>query len=140
LPAGFVGVRIGRRNAMLLGFAVMTACLLALDRVTQIEHVVPLLALASASWTFPTVNAYPLFIEPVPRHRRGLLASLFLLCLALGGAIGDPLNGRIFDLLDGYRALFLLMACYTALAFVAVLLVPRGAGEAESGPDAASRT
>jgi predicted MFS family arabinose efflux permease len=55
--------------------------------------------------------------------------------MALGGAIGDPLNGRIFDLLAGYRALFLLMACYTALAFLAVLLVPRGVGEADTGPD-----
>lgn len=136
LPAGFIGVRIGRRNAMLVGFAVLTACLLALDRVTQIAHAVPLLALASASWTFPTVNAYPLFVEPVPRQRRGVLASLFLLCLALGGAIGDPLNGLLFDLLDGYRALFLLMACYTALAFVTVLFVSRGAGEADTGPDA----
>ena len=138
LPAGFVGVRIGRRNAMVLGFAVLTCCLLALDRVTQMAHAVPLLALASASWTFPTVNAYPLFIEPVPRHLRGLLASLFLLCLALGGAVGDPLNGRLFDLLDGYRALFLVMAGYATLALVAVLFVPRGAGEAESGPDGAS--
>ena len=135
LPAGFIGVRIGRRNAMLVGFAVMAACLVALDRVTQIAHAVPLLALASASWTLPTVNAYPLFVEPVPRHRRGVLASLFLLCMALGGAIGDPLNGRFFDLLGGYRALFLLMACYTALAFVAVLFVPRGSGEADTGPD-----
>jgi hypothetical protein len=56
--------------------------------------------------------------------------------MALGGAIGDPLNGRLFDLLDGYRALFILMACYTALAFVAVFFVPRGAGEADTGPDA----
>ena len=135
LPAGFVGVRIGRRNAMLVGFAVMAACLFALDRVTQMAHAVPLLALASASWTFPTVNAYPLFVEPLPRARRGVLASLFLLCMALGGAIGDPLNGRIFDFLDGYRSLFLLMAAYTALAFVAVLFVPRGAGEADTGPD-----
>jgi len=133
LPAGFVGVRVGRRNAMLVGFAVMTACLLALDRVTQITHAVPLLALASASWTLPTVNAYPLFVEPIPPHRRGVLASLFLLCMALGGAVGDPLNGRLFDLLGGYRALFLLMACYTALAFVTVLFVPRGAGEADTG-------
>jgi MFS family permease len=136
LPAGFIGVRIGRRNAMLLGFAMMAACLIALDRVTQIGQAVPLLALASASWTLPTVNAYPLFVEPVPRQRRGVLASLFLLCMALGGAIGDPLNGRLFDLLDGYRALFPLMACYTALAFVAVLFVPRGTGEADTGPDA----
>lgn len=133
LPAGFIGVRIGRRNAMLVGFAIMTACLLALDRVTQIGHAVPLLALASASWTFPTVNAYPLFVEPIPPHRRGVLASLFLLCLALGGAVGDPWNGRLFDLLGGYRALFFLMACYTALAFVTVLFVPRGAGEADTG-------
>ena len=130
MPAGFIGVRIGRRSAMLFGFALMAASLLALDRVTNITQAVPLLALASASWTFPMVNAYPLFVEPVPRQRRGVLASLFLLCMALGGAIGDPLNGRIFDLLGSYRALFPLMAGYTALAFVAVLLIPRGAGEA----------
>jgi len=133
LPAGFLGVRLGRRNAMLVGFGIMAVTLFALDRVTSINAAVPLLALASASWTFPTVNAYPLFVEPVPRERRGVLASLFLLCNALGGAIGDPLNGRIFDLLNGYRALFILMACYTALAFVAVLFVPRGAGEADTG-------
>ena len=136
LPAGWVGVRIGRRNAMLAGFAVLALSLLALDRVTRIDHAVPLLALAAASWTFPTVNAYPLFVEPVPPARRGVLASLFLLCMALGGAIGDPLNGRLFDLLDGYRALFLLMAGYAALAFAAVMFVPRGAGEAGTGPDA----
>ncbi|HKG79255.1 MAG TPA: MFS transporter, partial [Pyrinomonadaceae bacterium] len=135
LPAGIIGVRIGRRNAILVGFAVMAACMLALDRVTQINQAIPLLALASASWALPTVNAYPLFVEPVPRERRGVLAALYLLCIALGGAIGDPLNGRFFDLLNGYRALFLLMACYTALAFVAVLFVPRGVGEADTGQD-----
>jgi maltose/moltooligosaccharide transporter len=135
LPAGLIGVRIGRRNAMLLGFALMFACLIALDRVTQVAYATPLLALASASWTLPTVNAYPLFVEPIPRRRRGVLAALFLLCTALGGAIGDPLNGILFDLFGGYRPLFLLMAVYTALAFSAVLLIPRGAGEAGTGPD-----
>ena len=79
------------------------------------------------------MNAFPLFVEPVPREQRGVLASMFLLCMALGGAIGDPLNGRLFDAFDGYRALFLLMTCYTALAFVAVLFIPRGAGEADTG-------
>lgn len=133
LPAGVIGVRIGRRNAILVGFATMAACMLALDRVTQINQAIPLLALASASWALPTVNAYPLFVEPVPPQRRGVLAALYLLCMALGGAIGDPLNGRVFDLLNGYRTLFLIMACYTALAFVAVLFIPRGAGEADTG-------
>jgi hypothetical protein len=43
----------------------------------------------------------------------------------------------LFDIAGGYRPVFLLMAVYTALAFVAVLLVPRGAGEADTGmPDA----
>ena len=54
--------------------------------------------------------------------------------MALGGGIGDPLNGSLFDLANGYRPLFLLMAFYTALAFVAVLLVPRGAGLVDTGP------
>jgi MFS family permease len=111
----------------------MTACLLALDRVASVTQAALLLALASASWTLPTVNAYPLFVEPIPRERRGTLAALLLLCMALGGAIGDPLNGALFDLFDSYRPLFLMMAAYTAAAFVAVLAIPRGAGEADMG-------
>jgi MFS family permease len=138
LPAGAIGVRIGRRNAMLVGFALMGVCLLALDRVTHVSQATPLLALASASWTFPTVNAYPLFVEPIPRGHRGVLAALFLLCMALGGAVGDPLNGSIFDVAGSYRPLFLVMTSYTALAFIAVLFVPRGAGEANTGPESAA--
>ena len=129
LPAGAIGVRIGRRNTILVGFAVMSSCLLALDRVSDIAQATPLLALASAAWALPTVNAYPLFVEPVPRRQRGILSALFLLCIALGGAIGDPLNGRLFDAFGGYRSLFLMMAGYTALAFIAVLAIPKGTGE-----------
>lgn len=53
---------------------------------------------------------------------------------AVGGAVGDPMNGAAFDLFASYRPLFLMMAGYTALAFVAVLFIPRGAGEADTGP------
>jgi MFS family permease len=134
LPAGYLGVRFGRRNAILAGFALMTGCLSGLNQVTQIGQAVPLLALASASWTLPTVNAYPLFVELVPQRLRGVLASLYLLCMALGGAIGDPFNGVVFDLVGGYGPLFVMMASYTALAFLAVLLIPRGTGEADTGP------
>ena len=139
LPAGVIGVRIGRRNAMLLGFALMAGCLLALDRVTALTHAMPLLALVSAGWALPAVNAYPLFVEPIPRARRGVVAAMFVLCMALGGAIGDPLNGGLFDRFGGYRPLFLMMTGYTVLAFVAVLFVPRGAGEAGTGSDSAPR-
>jgi MFS family permease len=133
LPAGFIGVRFGRRNTMLLGFVLMAVALVALDRVSSAGLAAPLLALASAAWTLPMVNAYPLFVEPVPRNRRGTLAALFLLSMALGGAVGDPLNGTLFDLSGSYRPLFVLMTTYTVLALVAVLLVPRGAGEAGTG-------
>jgi len=130
LPAGVIGSRIGRRNAMLVGFALMAVCLFALHSVSDMAYTVPLLALASASWTMPMVNAYPLFVEPIPPARRGVLAAMFLLCMALGGLVGDPLNGTLFDLFGGYRPLFMMMTAYTMLAFVAVLAVPRGAGEA----------
>ena len=136
LPAGAIGVRIGRRAAMLLGFALMALVLVALDRVGSLTLAMPLLALASACWTLPMANAFPLFVEPIPRQHRGVLAALFLLSMALGGAIGDPLNGSVFELFGGYRPLFLMMATYTALAFIAVLLVPRGAGEASMELDA----
>jgi MFS family permease len=134
LPAGLIGVRLGRRNTMLLGLAVMAVSLVALDRVDGIREATPLIALAAAAWTFPMVNAYPLFVEQIPRPRRGVIAALFVLCMA-GGAIGDPLNGALFDFFGQYRSMFLLMAVYTALAFVAVLFVPAGVGEAGSAPE-----
>jgi maltose/moltooligosaccharide transporter len=130
LPAGVLGVRFGRRNAMLAGFALMAAALVALDRVGTLRAATPLLALASAAWTLPMVNAYPLFVEPVARARRGILTSMFLLTMALGGAIGDPLNGILFDLAGGYGPMFLMMCVYSVLAIAAVLAVPRGTGEA----------
>lgn len=55
--------------------------------------------------------------------------------MALGGAVGDPLKSGLFDPLNSSRALFLLMACYTTLAFVAVLFVRAGVGEADTGAD-----
>ena len=133
LPAGVIGMRLGRRRAMLAGFGAMALCLAALNFVAGAGPAVPLLALASACWTLPMVNAYPLFVEPIPRQHRGVLAALFLLSMALGGAIGDPLNGALFDLTGSYRALFVMMAIYTTLAFVAVLMIPRGAGEGGDG-------
>ncbi len=135
IPAGAIGVRIGRRNALLLGFGLMGTTLLVLDRVTTLAQAVPLLAFASACWALPTVNAFPLFVEPIPTARRGVLVALFLLCAALGGAVGDPVNGRLFDVFGGYRGLFLLMALYTAVAFAAVLCIRPGTGEADTGPD-----
>lgn len=132
LPAGIIGARVGRRAAMLVGFALMGASLVALDRVTTLAQATPLIALASAAWTLPMANAYPLFIEPVPARRRGILAALFLLCIALGGAIGDPLNGSLFGLYGSYRPMFLMMGVYSALAFGVVLLIPRGTGEADT--------
>ena len=133
LPAGVIGVRLGRRRAMLLGLTSMALCLLALDRITSVTYAAPLLALASASWTLPTVNSYPMFVESIPMSSRGSLTALFLLCTALGGAIGDPLNGGVFDWVGGYRPLFLMMTSYTVLAALAILLVPRGTGEAGTG-------
>lgn len=129
LPAGWLGMRFGRRRTMLVGFALLAASVLAVQLTDTIGRTAPLLMLASACWTLPMVNAYPLFVEPIPPEHRGVLASLFLLSMALGGAIGDPLNGTAFWFLGGYRALFLMMAAYASLAFCAVLAVPGGADD-----------
>jgi len=134
VPAGIIGTRIGRRPAILLGLGMMAACLLAIDRIASFGQAIPLLLLASASWALPTVNAFPLFVEPLPRERRGILSALYLLSMALGGLIGDPLNGRLFDLLDSYRSLFVVMAVYASVAFLTVLQIPPGVGEAVTQP------
>jgi hypothetical protein len=43
------------------------------------------------------------------------------------------MNGALFDLVGNYRPMFLMMTAYTVLAFVAVLMIPRGTGETSGG-------
>jgi MFS family permease len=136
LPAGLIGVRFGRRNTLLGGLAGMILALVALDRVAAMSAALPLIFLASMCWSLPTVNAFPLLVEPMPRARRGALAALFFVAMALAGLIGDPLNGWLFESAGHRRFLFLAMASYTLVAAVAVLRIPKGAGEAGTGPDA----
>jgi MFS family permease len=133
LPGGLIGMRIGRRNALLTGLAAMALALVGLDRAPTMQAALPLVFVASFCWSLPTVNAFPLLVEPFPRARRGVLAAMFFLCMALGGMIGDPLNGFLFEWTGTRRFLFLAMAVYTVAAFVAVWWIPKGAGEAGTG-------
>ena len=48
--------------------------------------------------------------------------------MALGGAIGDPLNGSLFDLFGSYRPMFLMMTAYSAMAFLVVRSIDRRSG------------
>ncbi len=64
-----------------------------------------------------------------------MLAALYLLCMALGGAIGDPLNGGLFDLVDGYRPLFVHMSVYARSRSPPTWRSRAGAGEAGSATD-----
>jgi maltose/moltooligosaccharide transporter len=133
VPAGIIGMRIGRRNALLAGLGAMALALVALDGAPTMQAALPLVFAVSFAWSLPWVNAFPLLVEPFPRARRGVLAAMFFICMALGGMIGDPLNGTLFEWAGTRRFLFLAMAVYTAAAFVAVLRIPRGAGEAGTG-------
>lgn len=51
----------------------------------SVSQPTPLLALASAPWTLPVVDACPLFVELILPTRRGVLAAVFLLAMALAG-------------------------------------------------------
>ena len=118
---------------MLLGFGLMAACLLALDRVT-----IALPGHAAARARVGQLDAPDrerlsavrrADSAAAPRRPRGAVSAVH------GARRRDwrSAERRLFDLVGGYRPLFLMMAGYTALAFVAVLFVPRGAGEADTG-------
>jgi hypothetical protein len=79
------------------------------------------------------VNAYPLVIELVPRERRGVLAALLVFCMALGWR-NRPFERSVARPPGKLPVAVPIPGGYAAAALVAVRLVPRGAGEAETGP------
>ena len=119
---GFLGDRIGRRNALLASvssFAIMTA---AICTATGLNELGWLRFLAGLGLGGAMPSAAALASEFVPLRRRPFAVTLTIVCVPLGGMLAAFISARVIPAY-GWRTLFLAGGAITMLLAVFLFLI-----------------
>jgi MFS family permease len=121
VPAGTVGVRLGKATAMRYGLIVMPAGLLAAAFSSSVIPLGASLIIAGIGWALVTVQAYPWVADLGGRNRIGFFTGMYYLFTMTAAVIAPALAGLLMDV-AGDGMLFV-MAIIALLA--GFLLLPR---------------
>ena len=128
VPLFFLSSRVGRKNTILIGVALMTACLAAaifIVRQTPVMYLI--LGLIGIAWAAINVNSFPMVVEMSSGADVGKYTGIYY-TFSMAAQITTPLlSGFIIDNLGiGYKALFPYAVLFAALSFVTMLFVKHG--------------
>jgi maltose/moltooligosaccharide transporter len=136
LPAGLLGARFGRRQAMFVGAIIMSIALAGIGLSADLLVIRMLLVLAGAGWALVGVNALPMVLDcapPMNVERAGLYTGIYFIATQTADVLGPTLIGLLIDLGGrNYRLMFAYVVVSLAVACVLLLRVRRG--EAVAAP------
>ncbi len=128
VPLGLLSSRVGRKSTILIGVALMTACLFAAIFITRQTPVMYLiLGLIGIAWAAINVNSFPMVVEMSSGADVGKYTGIYY-TFSMAAQITTPLlSGFIIDNLGlGYKALFPYAVIFAALSFITMLFVKHG--------------
>ena len=136
VPLGFLSSKLGRKKAVLLGVALMTACyVIAIFIKAQTPVMYAIFGLVGIGWAAINVNSFPMVVEMSSGSDVGKYTG-FYYTFSMAAQITTPLlSGLLIDNLGwGYSVLFPYAVIFSALSFVTMLFVRHG----DSKPQAKS--
>jgi len=122
LGFGWLGDKYERRRIVAISFAMMTAGLLFFGyaAAASLWLLVPFLILFGFGYGGSTATRPSIVAEYFGRANYGTILGLVVGINAIGGIVGPPLAGWVFDTWDSYQGVWL---AYSGLAVVASLLI-----------------
>jgi maltose/moltooligosaccharide transporter len=142
LPAGYIGARAGRKNIIMAGIVLLSACMVTmfllpkeilLIQVTSLPvlGVVPVIGLvlmvAGIAWSSINVNSLPMVVDMTDNTRVGTYTGLYYLFSTFAAIIGPNLNGWIIALTgNNYNLIMIVGPVFMLVALVMMFGVRRG--------------
>jgi MFS family permease len=125
VPAGLLGSRWGRRNAIRIGLAGLTGMLLAGYFIVQNTlSLVIVLVLSGFFWALINVNSLPLVLDHGDEKKIGAFTGLYYFSSQLASVLGPTLGGTLVGALNNeYRWLWLFSTFFMALAWLTTAAV-----------------
>jgi maltose/moltooligosaccharide transporter len=148
LPSGYIGARFGRKNIIMAGIVLLSACMVTmfllpkdilLIQITKLPAlgVVPIIGLilmvAGIAWALINVNSLPMVVDMTDNVRVGTFTGLYYLFSTMAAIIGPNLNGWIIALTgNNYNLIMIVGPMFMMVALVMMIGVHRG--EIKSAP------
>lgn len=117
LLAGFIGTKIGKIPAMLIGLATVPALFLLAIPVREPLVLGVIFVFAGFAWALVNVQAMPLIADLGGRDRIGFYIGLYYIFTMTGQMIGPFILGSAMDLM-GNQGMFIAGAFVYAMGFV----------------------
>ena len=134
VPAGFIGAKIGRRRAILIGLVGLTVLFLPLIIMTSVWMTRACLFLGGFFWAMVNINSLPMVVRISGDEKVGTFIGYYYFFSFSSQIVSPILFGWIRDVVGHYRVLFLYCCVAFALAMVSLFFVRHG----EEKPDQAS--
>ena len=128
VPLGFLSSRVGRKSTILIGVALMTACLFAaIFIIKQTPVMYLILGLIGIAWAAINVNSFPMVVEMSSGADVGKYTGIYY-TFSMAAQITTPLlSGFLIDNLGlGYSILFPYSVAFAVLAFITMCFVKHG--------------
>lgn len=128
VPLGFLSRKVGRKRAVLMGVALMTACYasaMLFTKASPLMYVV--FALVGVGWACINVNSFPMVVEMCKGSDVGKYTGLYY-TFSMAAQVTTPLlSGLLISYTSWeYKVLFPYAVLFSALAFVTMLFVKHG--------------
>ena len=140
VPVGILSSKIGRKKAILLGVALLTAaftCAIFAGPKTPDVLVIAVFILAGVAWATINVNSFPMVVEMCSEGDVGKYTGYYYTASMAAQTLTPMVSGYLMDKL-GMGVLFPYAAIFVAGSFVTMLFVKHGDSkpEAKKGLDA----
>lgn len=117
LPAGFIGAKLGKKKAIIIGIIIMILVFGSINFTNDINVIGYLFILAGIAWALVMINAYPFVVSMTDIKNVGAYTGLYYLFSSLAAIASPPLIGLLIDKV-GYGILFK----YSVAGFILALL------------------
>jgi MFS family permease len=115
LPAGLIGVKIGKRNAMLIGLIGIVLLMPFLIFYKDLMVIKICFIFIGVFWALVNINAFPFVANLAPIGQIGAFTGLYYLFSTFSRIVSPPLLGALIDL-NGWGFLFIYSATFFLLS------------------------
>jgi len=129
VPAGFIGARIGRRKAILIGLTGLIVLFAPMIFFANVWLVRICLFLGGFAWAMVNVNSLPMVVKLSGETKIGTYIGYYYFFSFSSQIVSPILFGFIRDIAGHYMVLFLYSCIAFALALVSLFFVRHGEDE-----------
>jgi len=123
IPSGFIGKKIGRKKAILLGISGMIITLIGLIILKNLNIVRYLFIIGGISWALINTNSLPMVLDFASLNLQGTYTGFYYFSSQLASIISPPLAGFLADVFKTRFIIFPFSAFFAILALISILEV-----------------